>query len=218
MTQKIPLFELLIRSLKRKGKLDEHPATDPGDGAYQLTMANFAEAVPETVNVVGNAASLLDHRFGPLIDAHPTIRFNSAQIEQPQAQGNRWDFVATSDRKTLQYYSVQPPRFHTLIFTPYYDTYMSYLDDKQFDTPCLVYPMRLSIDLMSRLNARPTTGAQILWLLHVLGGRQVNIFGFDWKRTPTFYDRARVKDPHNHFGEMMLFRKLIKKNGWILNN
>ncbi|QDY68364.1 glycosyltransferase family 29 protein [Qingshengfaniella alkalisoli] len=217
MTERSSLFDLLKRSLKRKGKVDELPATDPGDGAYQLSMAQFSETIPDQINVVGNASSLLNTAYGPAIDRYPTIRFNKAQLEQTDAQGTRWDFVATSDRKTLEYYSEHAPPFHTLLFTPYYDRHLEYLDAKLFGTPHLVYPMRLSIELMEKLRARPTTGAQILWLLHRLERRNVHIFGFDWKRTPTFYDRDHTKEPHNHFGEMMLFRRLINRNGWTLH-
>lgn len=217
MTKKDSLLALFQRSWRRKGKVSDHPFTDPGDAAFDAAMEAARQAIPDRVNVVGNASSLLDHSFGAAIDAAPTIRFNSAQIVEPASQGSRWDFVATSNEETLDRYATTPPPFHTLIFTPYFDLHMERLEKHPQTVPVLTYPMRLSIQLMDRLRARPTTGMQILWLLDALGRRKVGIFGFDWKRTPTFYDPHRDRDPHNHFGEMVTARKLIRRNGWVLH-
>ncbi|MFV0244364.1 MAG: hypothetical protein ACK5IB_05000 [Qingshengfaniella sp.] len=211
------LFTLFQRSWRRKGKVDDHVTTDPGDAAFARAMDQLQSALPPAVNVVGNAASLLDRPYGPIIDAVPTIRFNSAQIQDPAAQGSRWDFVATSNEDTLAHYAKTPPAFHTLLFTPYFDLHLDRPGHHPLPVPVLVYPIRLSLQLMAKLRARPTTGMQILWLLDALGRREVGIFGFDWKRTPTFYDPKRDRDPHNHFGEMMLARRLIRRNRWVLH-
>ena len=54
---------------------------------------------------------------------------------------------------------------------------------------------------------------QILALLDRLD-RQVHLFGFDWKATPTFYDPDRRKDPHNHARERRLVHEMIQRKGW----
>jgi hypothetical protein len=103
MTERSSLFDLFKRSWNRKRTVDELPATDPGDAAFELAMANFADVLPDELSVVGNASSLLASRLGAQIDARPTLRFNRAQSENPDAQGARWDFLATSNRETLRY-------------------------------------------------------------------------------------------------------------------
>lgn len=205
------------QSRRRKGRVDDHEVTDPGDAATQAALAALDAALPARLNVVGNARSLLDRTYGATIDDAATIRFNKAQITQPPAQGTRWDFVASSDPGTLDYYQTHAPQFHTLLFTPYYDLHLDRLAGRSLGVTVLSYPLRLSIELMALLEARPTTGAQILFLLDRLGRRDVGVFGFDWKASPTFYHSARTRDPHNHFREMRQFRRMIRTNGWTLH-
>ena len=49
---------------------------------------------------------------------------------------------------------------------------------------------------------------------------QVNIFGFDWKQTNSFYqDEAtekRVNTPHDYTDEKKVCTQLIEKRGWKL--
>lgn len=204
--------------MRRRGRVDEFVSTDPGDEAHDAAVEQWRARLSGPINVVGNSQALLDTNYGAQIDARPTIRFNSAQIVKPVAQGTRWDFVATTNKNTLAFYNETPPQFHTLLFTPYYDRYLEYLEEKHFDAEVLIYPMRWAVELMATLKARPTTGALILYGLDKLDNDTVGIFGFDWKVTPTFYDANRKRDPHNHFGERALFRKVMERRGWSLND
>jgi hypothetical protein len=176
-------------------------------------MAALDAALPPELSVVGNASSLLETAHGAEIDRRPTIRFNAAGIVKPKAQGSRWDFVATSNRRVLTHYQHHEPPFHHLIFTPYLDQHGRALAAIGSRRPVLVCPIRLSRQLSWRCRARPTTGMQMLFLLDRLG-RRVNLFGFDWKATPTFYDPGRRKDPHDHHRERRLAMDLIERNGW----
>jgi hypothetical protein len=68
---------------------------------------------------------------------------------------------------------------------------------------------------MYKIGFKPSTGLQILSLMDLLK-RDVNIFGFDWKKTPTIYDEKRTQDPHNYFIEKKIALNLIRKNNWNL--
>ncbi|MGC4077537.1 MAG: hypothetical protein QM702_11000 [Rubrivivax sp.] len=187
------------------------------------TTAELAERIAEldgliqqSVSVVGNASSLLSRSFGQQIDCRQTIRFNSAQIVAPDAQGERWDLLATSNRATLRYYRESPPRFSRMLFTAYKNRHLVALEEIGASVPVTLYPMRMSRDLSWRLRARPTVGMQVLVLLAALKRADVHIFGFDWKATPTFYDPERGSDPHRHDRERALAAELIESNGWTV--
>ena len=184
--------------------------------AYSEMMAQLEGELPPEVSVVGNAASLLNRRDGDLIDQRPTIRFNHPPIVDPKAQGRRWTYVATSNAHTLRYYREHEPQHERLIFTAYLDTHIRALELIGSDRPVVRYPIRLSRELSMACLARPTTGMQILYLLGKLRPRQVHIFGFDWKATPTFYS-TRSRDPHRHQRERDIAMALIERNGWVLH-
>lgn len=178
-------------------------------------LAELDAVLPRELSVVGNAASLLKGQFGAQIDRRPTLRFNRAQIVDAKAQGERWDFVATSNGSVLRYYREHTPLYHHLVFTPYLDSHREALAKTGSVTPVLTMPLRLSRKLSWQCRARPTTGMQILTLLDQLE-RKVHVFGFDWKETSTFYDPARIKDPHNHARERRLALDIIERRGWHL--
>ena len=172
--------------------------------------------LPASLSVVGNAASLLEARHGADIDARPTIRFNHAQIVDGDAQGRRWDFVATSMAHVLRYYQDNEPQYEALIYTAHIDQNLRNLRAIGSKRPVLDYPLRLSRELLLTLRARPTTGLQVLHLLDRLGRKDVHVYGFDWKTTQTFYHTSPGKDPHNYIGERRMALALIEKNGWRL--
>ena len=188
-------------------------ATSEGDAAYRRLLAELDAALPHALSVVGNASSLLESHHGAQIDRRPTLRFNRAQIVDAKAQGERWDFVATSNGAVLRHYREHEPRYHHLVFTPYLNSHTRALAVVGSARPVLTMPLRLSRKLSWQCRARPTTGMQILTLLDQLD-REVHLFGFDWKETPTFYDPTRTKDPHNHARERRLALDMIERRGW----
>lgn len=180
-------------------------------------LAELDRQLPDALSVVGNAQSLLSARFGAEIDRRATIRFNTAPVIDEGAQGARWDFLATSNADVLRHFQTHEVRFHTLIFTAYLDAHVRNLEQVGATVPVLRYPMRLSRDLSWKCLARPTVGMQMLYLLERLGRREVHIFGFDWKATPTYYAPNRRKDPHQHARERALALAMIARNGWTLH-
>ena len=167
------------------------------------------------VNIVGNAQSIFEKKNGHLIDQYPTIRFNRTEIINPESQGTRWDILASSENNTFFKYNKIKPPFHTLIFTPAEEKQISKYRQIKFNVNLYTIPLSISTKLFSLLDAKPSTGMQILGCLESFGLYNVNIFGFDWKATPTFYE-TRNKGSHNFIKEQELVLGLIKKNGWNL--
>ena len=195
---------------------DRFRATLEGEAGLERMLGELDAGLPSSLSVVGNATSLLAERHGTAIDKRATIRFNLAQIVDPVAQGARWDFVASSNIQTLRYYREHEPAYTHLIYTAHVDVHLRKLAELGSARPVLQYPLRLSRELLDACGARPTTGMQILYLLDRLGRKDVAIFGFDWKETPTFYEPGRKRDPHRHDRERQLGGALIERNGWQL--
>jgi hypothetical protein len=129
-------------------------ATPETSGDFTRMLGDLDAVLPEAISVVGNASSLLKTRNGSTIDKLPTLRFNKAQIVVPQAQGERWDFVATSNGTVLRHYQEHEPRYHHLISTPYLDGHKKALAVIGSRRPVLTMPLRLSRELSWRCLAR----------------------------------------------------------------
>jgi hypothetical protein len=53
----------------------------------------------------------------------------------------------------------------------------------------------------------------VLYYLSETNNKQVNIFGFDFKETRTFYE-TRNKGQHDYNKEKIFILSLVDKNGW----
>lgn len=168
---------------------------------------------PNGVNVVGNASSIFLKQYGCLIDKRPTIRFNRAQIINSNSQGSRWDVLATSELKTIEYYNKNTPTFHTLFFTPSRSDHYENKNKIKFQSACYEVDNNL---LLNFIKSKPSTGFSILNLFDSIKYKNLNLFGFDWKATPTFYEVENKREVHNYAEEKLIISKLIKKNCWRL--
>lgn len=171
-------------------------------------------AMPASVSVVGNAQSLLQSQHGSLIDRRSVIRFNRATIIDSEAQGSRTDFIASSELATFQMYRevAGPPM--QFIFTPYRNKHIGHLKEAPAAARILRLPLRLSKQLIWLIASPPSTGCQILYLLKCLSRTDVALFGFDWKASPTFYNKSASRYPHNFDYEKTLIRQWAAELSW----
>jgi hypothetical protein len=169
------------------------------------------------ISVVGNAESIFNKQNGHLIDLYPTIRFNRAEIEDPLCQGSRWDYLASSEINTFEKYNEQLAEFHTLIFTPTKKEMEYKIRKVKFTTKIFKLPIFQSQYLNNELGAPPSTGLQILYYLSTMQNKNVNIFGFDFKKTKTFYEN-RNKGRHDYDREKSFIMNLVSQNGWKFYN
>ena len=176
-------------------------------------MNDFPKLLPNNLSIVGNAESLLASSYGWLIDQHPTIRFNRTQIINSQAQGKRWDYLASSEVNTFEMYNKILPPFHSLIFSPIKPEMVYKVKKVSFQCNILHLPLQQSLDLQRTIGNVPSTGLQILYYLDSINHRCVHIFGFDFKKTKTFYE-IRNKGAHDWIKEERLIKELVKKNSW----
>lgn len=148
----------------------------------------------KSVAIVGNAKSLFDCAFGDEIDAHDiVIRFTHGYITKPEAQGLRTDILISAEEIEPEKLKEYDPKFiinrRKLIGngTPYYFT------NKDKDK------VRIGLD------KPPSSGILAVdfcdWC-----GCQIDLYGFDWERTPTFYNPEGYITSHNYSFEELKIR------------
>lgn len=176
-------------------------------------MTNLYKPLPNHLSVVGNAESLLSSSYGSLIDQHPTIRFNRAQMVNTEAQGKRWDYLASSEVNTFEMYNKTTPPFHSLIFSPTKPEMIYKVKKISFKCNIIHLPLEQSLNLIKIIGSIPSTGLQVLYYFDSITFKNISIFGFDFKKTKTFYE-IRNKGNHDWLKEEQLIKKLIEKNSW----
>lgn len=145
------------------------------------------------LSVVGNAKSIFNNQRGMLIDSADTvIRFNRGAPIRPECQGRRTDILVFSNPGSKTAFKEELIYWHTIDF-----------------------PERYHLEEV--LGAPPSNG--ILALEKVKNdfrGHVVQIFGFDWKKTQSFWKPDRPTTKHNYPEEEAYCRRLIDTNNWKL--
>lgn len=155
------------------------------------------------VGLVGNATSLFDLSYGKEIDSHDVVvRLNKAamlydRFDSAKSHGTKthvWMFWAVNEYHRL--FSKHPNVVKMHMGHQYRNSNLIKLVD-------FVYPMDLYDVLRKKAGPlrNPTTG--FIAIDYILHSKPVilNVYGFDWKKTPTFTDPDRRKEkrcPHNY--------------------
>lgn len=143
------------------------------------------------VAIIGNAKSLFDFEQGAKIDSFDfVIRFNRGFITRPECQGSKTsllllgtDLITSDEINSFQAKWVlnRSNRYNN----PVYFT-ISNWDRKA---------------LREKLDCQPSTGFMAIDLCLALGAKSIDLFGFDFERTPTFYNSPDYKTLHNYSKE-----------------
>jgi hypothetical protein len=165
----------------------------------------------EGVSIVGNAQSLREKEYGKLIDARKTIRFNWPKLDY--RTGTRLDCLFCSLPKNIP----NDYNFHLLISRTEYSHNNKYqYKIKNEDTEIINKIIDPQIDYK-----RPSNGILCLYLLDKLRFKNVHIFGFDWKETPSTTSKPNKKkitkkNDHDYESEKCVAFNFIEKNEWKL--
>jgi hypothetical protein len=158
----------------------------------------------KTVAVVGNAMSLFDKCYGAEIDAHDVVvRINKAAMlytrqEASKTHGTKthvWVFWNTSEYKSFfSKVSKHIKKMHAghQGRTP---SNIQAVDFVYQDAPYK------ELKKKSGKHNNPTTGLIILDHIASCSPKQVDVYGFDWKTTPTFTDPGMKREkscPHDY--------------------
>ena len=155
----------------------------------------------KTVAVVGNAQSLFDEKHGSAIDNHDVVvRLNKGVlIRDREKQGVKTDVFAFSSYNVMGF----------LIKEHFVKAKFMHMSDKgrvPVRGNVFYYPLDMRLGLCERLGysidgpPRPSVGVMILDYIRFQDAKSVDVYGFDWKTTPTFYEpsKRREDEPHNY--------------------
>ncbi|WP_189438263.1 glycosyltransferase family 29 protein [Pseudovibrio japonicus] len=168
----------------------------------------------KSVAVVGNSQNLFSYEYGSEIDSHDiVIRMNRGIIIPLEtsfgAKTNVWCYSTFKLVKDIyQSYDCD------------YKVYMSPKDRilSASQSNELFFPLVLWSRLHSNLEARPSVGAMVTYLLAQCNPSRVTIFGFDFKASKSFYEKANNTGSHNFLRERELLQDFIERNNWVLKD
>ena len=161
------------------------------------TLPNYTTLEPiledikgKNVAIVGNAKSLFDDLKGVEIDTFDfVIRFNRGFITRPECQGTKTDLLILACLLTNDEIESYNAKWVTNRST-------SYVNPVYFTIPNSDRRM-----LRDKLNCQPSSGFMAIDLCLAAGAKFINLFGFDFEETPTFYNPEGYQTSHNYPSE-----------------
>lgn len=138
----------------------------------------------KTVSVVGNARSLFNKKYGNEIDSADVVcrikrgffLLKPSDIISHGAKTNVW---------FLNWFKTMNPNKVT---NKKCDNIIEILHHPEINKEWLVKDLG---------HHRPSTGLRILHLISLYNPKTVNVYGFDWKETPSFHDKKMIDERHN---------------------
>ena len=175
-------------------------------GKDKKDMDNFPfyNDVPELLNyikgknvaIVGNAQSIFNTSYGNEIDkADVIIRFNKGFILDPKAQGSKTSILMLGTDMTQDGID----SFNAEIVVNRSDAYDNKVDYTISSMDREVLRNRIRINF-------PSTGFIAIDLCMTANAKSITLYGFDFEKTPTFYNDPKYKTQHNYHKEEELVR------------
>ena len=154
------------------------------------------------VAIVGNAESQFEKQNGSKIDEFDVvIRFNRGFITKPESQGTKTDILIMACELTKE----ERKSFNA----KYYINRM-----KRFHNPTPLHFLNIDIKTIGKeiTDARASSGFIAINLCVEAQAKSIDLFGFDWEATPTFYNPKDYKTLHNYADEKdLVFNKFNVK-------
>ena len=144
----------------------------------------------KSVAIVGNAQSIFDKHNGNEIDKHDfIIRFNKGFIELPSSQGTQ---------TTLLMLGTNLERWKINLFNPKWVVNRSNKYDNFVD---YIIPNIDRKKIRDKLNAQPSTGFMAIDLCLTAQAKTIDLYGFDFEKTKTFYNDPNYVTQHKYSEE-----------------
>lgn len=153
----------------------------------------------KSVAIVGNAKSLFDHKFGAEIDGHDVvIRFNRGFITQTERQGSKTDIVLLACELSLDEKASYKAKFYVN-------------RSKKTKTGELTICDGRRRVFRVVLESQPSSGFLAVDLCMTAGASKIDLYGFDFEKTPTFYNPAGYQTKHDYAKEKEIMLDLQKR-------
>jgi hypothetical protein len=168
-----------------------------------------------SVALVGNAQSIFGTEHGAAIDNHDVVvRMNAGWVVDARCQGSRTDILCLSmglDRTAVQDKFGNP---QVIWMTP--KRRMMHASLRKFGV--YYYPKRCWRILKNDLSgSRPSTGAMAVDLFcRQLSVVNITLYGFDFKKTKTFYLEQDHVGPHRYDLEEQFVTAVVSSHGRVV--
>lgn len=143
------------------------------------------------VSLIGNAQSLTKTTYGEIIDSADFVcRINRGMISSkvyPISHGKRTDVLFINLMTSAREF-VKNPTYKIISISP---------GSKGYNLVNFYYPQEYLVELMNSVP-KPTTGLRALDYLSRCETKEIRVFGFDWKETPTIAGTRVMKAIGNH--------------------
>lgn len=140
------------------------------------------------VAIIGNAKSIFDFEQGEQIDSFDfVIRFNRGFITRPECQGSKTNLLILG----------------TDLITPgeidsFNAKWVLNRSDHYKNPVYFTIPNQDRRMMREKLDCQPSTGFMAIDLCLSAGAKSIDLFGFDFERTPTFYNSPDYKTLHDY--------------------
>jgi len=148
----------------------------------------------KTVAIVGNAKSIFDKKNGKEIDGHDiVIRFNRGFITQPESQGRKTDILILAVNLNLDEKSAFKSQYYV---------------NRSRKTTCgeITIDDQFRADLKEIIGKQPSSGFMAIKLCEL--AKSIDLYGFDFGKTKTFYNPEGFVTPHDYDKEHELIEKM----------
>lgn len=161
-----------------------------------LGVKNFIK--DKTVAIVGNAQSIFDKQNGKKIDAHDVvIRFNRGFITNQKSQGTKTDILIMACELNID----EKSSFKAMY-------YVNRSNNTQSGD--LTIKNRMRARLRAWIGKQPSSGFMAIDLCREAGAAKIDLYGFDFEKTPTFYNPADYVTQHDYASEEAIVCNMAK--------
>jgi hypothetical protein len=171
----------------------------------------------KTVAIVGNAQYLFQRTYGEEIDSHDVVIRINRGIETcfddkaKISHGKKLDIWTFNLYRTLENFDTTA---RARIGTPYKRLQMNYsIDLSKIDSTITKEAQDEIVNMFA--PKKVTTGFRILHYMSKFKPTRVDVYGFDWKATPTFYIKhySMADNHHSYSREKQYCMERYFKNG-----
>ena len=159
----------------------------------------------KTVAIVGNAKSIFDKKNGAAIDGHDVvIRFNRGFVTNTKAQGSRTDILLLACELNID----EKASFKSVFSV-----------NRSHSTQCgdVTISNIIRLRLKAWVGKQPSTGFMAIDLCREAKAAKIDLYGFDFEKTPTFYNPADYVTQHDYASEEVIVRDLEKRGIVTIN-
>lgn len=175
----------------------------------------------KTIALIGNAESLDTKKYGKIIESHDLVcRINRGPIKTPsKSHGNRTDILFYGDPGQIVQDVVAKLNPQTPCIIP-----SQKFADREHPLKNVLILNQESSNFIKEscgyfgITKWPSNGLAAFFIITKCNPKLLSLFGFDWKKSPTFYRHdIRGDDRHDYYLEENFIKDMVKNSEININ-